>query len=165
MARWYAVHTKPRQERTALLHLERQGFTCYLPLIRERRRIRRQTQWISSAFFPRYLFAHLDLARQNTAPIRSTQGVVGLVRFGLEPAALPDGFVDRLRQECGDAGATHVVEWQAGEALEVTEGPFAGLRAVFAARDGEARVIVLMELLGRTQRLTLDEHQLQRAGA
>ena len=165
MARWYAVHTRPRQERTALLHLERQGFTCYLPLIRERRRIRRQTQWISSAFFPRYLFAQLDLARQNTAPIRSTQGVVGLVRFGLEPAALPDGFVDRLRQECGDAGATHVVEWQAGEALEVTEGPFAGLRAVFAARDGEARVIVLMELLGRTQRLTLDEHQLQRAGA
>lgn len=165
MARWYAVHTRPRQERTALLHLERQGFTCYLPLIRERRRIRRQTQWLSSALFPRYLFAHLDLARQNTAPIRSTQGVVGLVRFGLEPAALPDGFVDRLRQECGDAGATHVMEWQAGEALEVTDGPFAGLRAVFAARDGEARVIVLMELLGRTQRLTLDEHQLQRAGA
>lgn len=164
MARWYAVHTKPRQEHTALTHLERQGFTCYLPLICERRQVRRQTQWVSSAFFPRYLFARLDLARQNTAPIRSTQGVVGLVRFGLEPAALPDGFVDRLRLECGAGGMTQVVEWQTGQALEVTAGPFTGLRAVFAARDGEARVIVLMDLLGATQRVTLHEHQLQRAG-
>lgn len=163
MSRWYAVHTKPRQEQTALVHLERQGYTCYLPLIRERKRVRGQAQWVSAAFFPRYLFAQLDLTRQNTAPIRSTQGVVGLVRFGLEPAALPDGFVDRLRRECGEDGATHVVEWQTGEALEVTDGPFAGLRAVFAARDGEARVIILMDLLGRTQRLTLEEHQLRRA--
>ncbi|MEN9764019.1 MAG: transcription/translation regulatory transformer protein RfaH, partial [Pseudomonadota bacterium] len=28
---WYLVHTKPRQEDIALMNLERQGYTCYLP--------------------------------------------------------------------------------------------------------------------------------------
>ncbi len=31
---WYLIHTKPRQEHIALTNLERQGYTCYLPLLR-----------------------------------------------------------------------------------------------------------------------------------
>lgn len=165
MARWYAIQTKPRQEETALVHLQRQGYECHLPRIRERRLIRRRPVSVAVALFPRYLFAWLDLATQNTAPIRSTQGVVGLVRFGLDPAPLPEGFVEQLRAQDERGCIPELAGWQAGDALEVTEGPFAGLRAVFAARDGAERVIVLMELLGRTQRLAFAEHQLRRAGA
>ena len=29
---WFAVYTKPRQERIALENLERQGFRCFLPM-------------------------------------------------------------------------------------------------------------------------------------
>ncbi|MGB7290512.1 MAG: transcription/translation regulatory transformer protein RfaH [Candidatus Macondimonas sp.] len=164
MSRWYAIHTKPRQEETALAHLERQGFDCHLPRARERRRARHRYTMVTLPLFPRYLFARLDLATQNTAPIRSTQGVVGLVRFGLDPAPLPEGFVERLREQDNRGCIPELGDWQAGHALEVTQGPFAGLRAVFAARDGNTRVIVLMELLGRTQRLALPEHQLRRVG-
>lgn len=164
MARWYAIQTKPRQEETALLHLERQGYECHLPRIRERRLIRRRPVSVAVALFPRYLFACLNLATQNTAPIRSTHGVAGLVRFGLEPAPLPEGFVEQLREQDEQDGIPELGGWQTGDALEVTDGPFTGLRAVFAARNGDARVIVLMELLGRTQRLALPEHQLRRAG-
>lgn len=31
---WYLIHTKPRQEHIALTNLERQGYTCYLLLLR-----------------------------------------------------------------------------------------------------------------------------------
>ena len=34
MSNWYLIHTKIRQERVALENLERQGFKCFLPLIR-----------------------------------------------------------------------------------------------------------------------------------
>ena len=34
MSNWYLIHTKIRQERLALENLERQGFECFLPLIR-----------------------------------------------------------------------------------------------------------------------------------
>lgn len=164
MVRWYAIQTKPRQEETALIHLQRQGYPCHLPRIRERRLIRRRPVSIAVALFPGYLFAQLDLVRQNIAPIRSTRGVIGLVRFGQAPAPLPEGFVESLHEQ-DEAPGQEALDWRAGEALEVTEGPFAGLRAIFAARDGAERVIVLMELLGRTQRLAFAEQQLRSAGA
>lgn len=125
MSRWYAIHTKPRQEETALAHLERQGFDCHLPRARERRRTRHRYAMVTLPLFPRYLFARLDLATQNTAPIRSTQGVVGLVRFGLDPAPLPEGFVEQLREQDDRGCIPELGDWQAGHALEVTQGPFA----------------------------------------
>ena len=167
MSRWYAIHTKPRQEETALAHLERQGFDCHLPRARERRLLRHRYTMVTLPLFPRYLFARLDLATQNIAPIRSTQGVVGLVRFGLHLPPLPDGFVDMLRARDPDAAglALHNPDWRPGERLHIMEGPFAGLEALFAARDGAARVLVLMDLLGQAQRLSLPEHQLRSASA
>lgn len=167
MSHWYAIHTKPRQEETALAHLERQGFDCHLPRARERRLLRHRYTMVTLPLFPRYLFARLDLTAQNTAPIRSTQGVVGLVRFGLHLPPLPDGFVDMLRARDPDASglALNNPDWRPGERLQIMEGPFAGLEALFAARDGAARVLVLMDLLGQAQRLSLPEHQLRSASA
>jgi transcriptional antiterminator RfaH len=167
MSRWYAIHTKPRQEETALAHLERQGFDCHLPRARERRRMRHRYALVTLPLFPRYLFARLDLTTQNIAPIRSTQGVVGLVRFGLHLPPLPDDFVDMLRARDPDAAGLPLnnPDWRPGERLQIMDGPFAGLEALFAARDGAARVIVLMDLLGQTQRLSLPEHQLRTASA
>ena len=167
MSRWYAIHTKPRQEETALANLERQGFDCHLPRARERRLLRHRYTMVTLPLFPRYLFARLDLSTQNTAPIRSTQGVVGLVRFGLHLPPLPDGFVDMLRARDPDAAglALNNPDWRPGERLHIMEGPFAGLEALFAARDGAARVLVLMDLLGQAQRLSLPEHQLRSVSA
>ncbi len=167
MSHWYAIHTKPRQEETALVHLERQGFDCYLPRARERRLLRHRYTVVTLPLFPRYLFARLDLTTQNTAPIRSTQGVVGLVRFGLHLPSLPEDFVDMLRVRDPDASglALNNADWRPGERLQIMEGPFAGLGALFAARDGAERVIVLMDLLGQAQRLRFPEHQLRTACA
>ena len=53
---WYLVHTKPRQEVVALLNLERQGYECYLPLIRVERVRRHFAQIVTEAMFPRYRF-------------------------------------------------------------------------------------------------------------
>ncbi len=87
---WYAVCCKPRQEAIAEENLLRQGFHVNLPRIRIRRH--RRGQWIDAieALFPRYLFIRIDPYRCNTAPVRSTRGVVGLVRFGGQPAVVPD---------------------------------------------------------------------------
>lgn len=166
MPRWYTIRTKPRQEQKALTHLLRQGFQCHLPLARERRMVRGSHTQVTAALFPGYLFAHLELGEQNIAPIRSTQGVVGLTRFGSHIPPLPEGFVEELQAR--DPGARGIPigagDWQPGQRLRVTEGPLAGLEAVFSARDSVARVIVLMKLLGRPQHLTMPEHQLRAAG-
>lgn len=95
---WFAVFTKPRQEATAQQNLDRQSFETYLPQIKQSRRNR--GKWIEriEPMFPRYLFFRLDPNTQDSSPIRSSKGAVGLVRFGGEPVPVPEAVIRTLRE-------------------------------------------------------------------
>ena len=45
--------------------------------------------------------------------------------------------------------------FNAGEQVQITNGPFAGLQAIYQMDDGERRAMVLIEILGKSSRLTL----------
>ena len=85
---WYVVHTKVRQEALALTNLNRQGFECYMPMIKLEKIRQRKTATVAEPMFPRYLFIRLDTSGsgQSWSPIRSTLGVSQLVRFGGQSA-------------------------------------------------------------------------------
>jgi len=53
---WFAVNAKPRQERIALEHLQRQGFTCFLPMAINPYQRRSAKGPRIEPLFPRYLF-------------------------------------------------------------------------------------------------------------
>jgi len=162
MRTWYAIQTKGRQEAVAEENLARQGFVVHLPLLRAPKR--RRGKWLNvvEPLFPGYLFVELDLAVDNPAPIRSTRGVIGLVRFGGHSAPMPEGVVERLiaaarRADDGTVRCEHLFE--AGDWVEVVDGPLVGLRAVFLASSGDERVRLLLDLLGREHSVVLERHQ------
>ena len=164
--RWYAVCCKPRQESVAEENLLRQGFRVYLPRIRIRQR--RRGQWIDAVevLFPRYIFIRLDPKRRSTAPVRSTRGVVGLVRFGGQPAVVPDAVMDALRErEDADSGLHQDNRplFNAGEPIKLVDGPLSGMEGVFTQQDGDKRVIVLLELLGKANKVTVSRDWVARA--
>ncbi len=163
---WYAVCCKPRQEAVAEENLLRQGFRVYLPRIRIRQR--RRGQWIDAVevLFPRYLFIRIDPRRRSTAPVRSTRGVVGLVRFGGQPAVVPDAVMNALRQREDAASGLHEDKrplFSAGEPIKLVDGPLAGMEGVFTQQDGDKRVIVLLELLGKANKVKVDRDWIARA--
>ena len=51
----------------------------------------------------------------------------------------------------------------AGDRVKLVDGPFAGMEAVFAEKDGEKRVIVLLELLGKTNQVRVARDWVARA--
>ena len=53
MSTWYLIHTKIRQERLALDNLERQGFECFLSMMRAEKLRRGALQVVQEALFPR----------------------------------------------------------------------------------------------------------------
>jgi len=164
--RWYAVCCKPRQEAVAEENLLRQGYRVYLPRIRMRQR--RRGQWIDAVevLFPRYIFIRLDPKRRSTAPVRSTRGVVGLVRFGGQPAVLPDAVMEALRQrEDADSGLHQDDRplFNAGEPIKLVDGPLSGMEGIFTQQDGDKRVIVLLELLGKANKVTVSRDWVARA--
>ena len=164
--RWYVVCCKPRQEAVAEENLLRQGFHVYLPRIRITKR--RGGQWVDAveALFPRYAFIQIDPSQRSTAPIRSTRGAVGLVRFGGQPAVVPDAVIDALLQREDAASGLHQDSrplFCAGDIVKLVEGPLAGLEGVFEQQDGEKRVIVLLELLGKSNKVTVSRDWVARA--
>lgn len=161
---WYLVHTKPRQEETALLNLERQGYACYLPRLVVEKVRRRKAEMVSEAMFPRYLFVQLDTSGQGQSwsPIRSTLGVSRLVHFGNHPAKANDQLVALLRSREEALPAERL--FSPGEAVRVAEGPFAGIEAIYQTADAERRSVILLEILSKTVTLQIDTAALRKAG-
>ena len=161
-ARWYLVHCKPRQDGRALEHLERQGYTCYRP-VRTRERVWAGRRYVNSeAVFPNYLFIHLDRVNDNWAPIRSTIGVHQLVQFNNTPVPVPDEIVEGIRGRL--AGVTEEPYLSPGEHVVITAGPFSQLDAIFVANDGDERVVLLLNILQRDQRLSFPVGSVRKVG-
>jgi len=148
--RWFLLQCKPREVFRAVEHLGNQGFTAFVPTL-QREVMRRGRRDIAiEPLFPHYCFVRLSDLEDNWAPIRSTRGVTRLVRFGELPLAVPEHVVTALqaREAASQTGETAPEAlFSPGQKVMISGGPLAGLEAVFSARDGDERVILLLKLL------------------
>ncbi len=173
---WYAVFCKPRGEALAEANLSRQGYATYLPRVASERR--KAGKWVASTepLFPRYLFLSPRDDGHSLAPVRSTPGVTGLVRFGVQPAVVPAELIAELRAceaaASGAQAASGVAARQArrelfapGALVKFMSGPFTGLEGVFGKASGAQRAIVLLELLGRMQDVSVERDWIVPAAA
>jgi len=155
MSPWYAVMCKPRREALAEANLLNQGYRVFLPRLAIQRR--RDGRWVDSVepLFPRYLFLATANDRQSLAPVRSTLGVSNLVRFGGEPATLPEAVVESLRQrqDPSTGACAQRSPFKRGAAVKLQAGPFTGLEGVFDIEAGENRVFVLLDFLGKINKV------------
>jgi transcriptional antiterminator RfaH len=160
--RWYLIRSKPREESTAHAQLQRQGFNAFFPRVQQSVRIRGRWSERVGPLFPRYLFLHADAARQSLAPVRSTLGVNEIVRFGSEYATVPLEIIRSLMAEANPDTGVHELRgplFTAGSNVKIADGPFRGLEGVFECADGEERVSILLEVLGRRTRVSLSVNQ------
>lgn len=162
---WYLVYCKPRQETVARENLARQGYETYLPFMRDARRRQGRRVSVIAPMFPRYLFVHLSSQTDNWGPIRSTLGVVSIVRFGREAARVPDSLMAALRSREDTQGIQilPIEEYKPGSRVRITQGSFAGYEGIFQAASGRDRVTVLLEVLGREARTTVDTASIEPA--
>lgn len=141
---WYLVNAKPRQDDTAERNLVRQGYCCYRPLLVVERIEKGKISERPESMFPGYLFILLS-DDENWVPIRSTLGVKGLVSFGERPARVPEPVIDSIRGRTANVETRR--QFQLGDRVIVTDGPFSGIDAIFKCHDGNERVILLFNFL------------------
>jgi transcriptional antiterminator RfaH len=164
MSNWYTVYCKPQQDARAEEHLRNQSYEVFRPLVRVRRRYGVRIRQAVESMFPRYLFIQLNDVSE-WAPIRSTRGVAGLLRWGAYTPRVPEPVILDLRQR---TDVDHCIEletddFQPNDRIRITDGPFTGYEALFDSRSGEERVSVLLEIMQRTQRLMLPEQAIEYA--
>ena len=153
-ANWYVVATKTREEEKARINLERQGYSVLLPKLSLKKRRKGHWQVVTESLFPGYLFVALELGDDDPAPIRSTVGCIGLVRFAHAYRPVPGELIESLQvieSEANDVEAP----FKPGDKVRFVSGPFAGIEAVFDMARGGERAQVLLQLLGKQQRITV----------
>jgi transcriptional antiterminator RfaH len=149
---WYAVQSKARQEQRAELNLQHQGFECYSPKY-IRQQIKGGKKRVSEEYlFPGYLFVNLS-REESWVPLRHTRGVTRIVSFGDKPLVVDGEVIVQLKTR-SDAQVADS-EIAVGERVLISDGPLAGLEAIFMSMDGEERVVLLMSLLHRQQQIVV----------
>jgi transcription elongation factor/antiterminator RfaH len=147
--RWYLVHTLPRREQRACVHLEAQGFSIYFPQISKTIRHARQLRTVRAPLFPRYLFIALDLERDRWLSVRSSVGVSNLVTCGDRPIAVPPGIIETfIRNADGANLALFDDGLKKGQQVRLLSGPFADFVGTLERLDENGRVRVLLSIMG-----------------
>ena len=148
MKRWYLLHAKPRKEGFLWGEIQVRQIDGFYPQIKVQA-INPRARKIKP-YFPGYLFVHID-PENGDSEVRWLPGSNGLVRFGGEPASVPDSVVNAIRQHLDTlnaAGGELLGQIRPGELVDITGGPFAGCEAIFDARlPGSERVRVLLKMV------------------
>ncbi|WP_309045394.1 transcription/translation regulatory transformer protein RfaH [Marinobacter sediminicola] len=148
---WYALQHKPAQGDRALAHLQNQDIACFYPKVQvEKIKAGKRTQKLEP-LFPGYLFINLEQTDPAWAKLRSTRGVLRIVSFANKPAAIADGVIQHIKDSLGSVVQQGGLK--CGEAVQLGEGPFEGINAVFQAYDGAERAIVLISFMQKQQRV------------
>ncbi len=148
---WYALQHKPAQGDRALAHLQNQDIACFYPKIQvETIKAGKRTQKLEP-LFRGYMFVNLEQTDPSWAKLRSTRGVVRVVSFANKPAGISDDVIQQVKDSLDSV--TQQGGLKLGEAVQLGEGPFEGINAVFQAYDGEERAIVLINFMQKQQRV------------
>lgn len=148
MEKWYLLYCKRDQVLRAIEHLERQGVSAHNPTYKTEKMVRNRHKTVMEPLFPNYLFVKFDYEVIHFSTIRSTRGVSHFVRFGQNPVVVPNEVIATLVvpdfvKEMSDNLP------QKGDEVVITDGIFAGIQAIYNEPDGEARSVLLLNILNR----------------
>ena len=147
---WFLLQTKVKQEQRAAENLERQDVVSFCPMIRVDKISRGRRAEVLDVLFPGYLFVQLGESSVSTTAVRSTRGVSHFVTSAGAPIKVPQGLVEQLRQRVtADADVVMSQLPKPGAKMQIIDGPFKGLNAVFTEPDGNNRAIVMVTLLSQ----------------
>ncbi|MFV2035139.1 MAG: transcriptional activator RfaH [Halocynthiibacter sp.] len=157
---WAVASTHPSREHVALQNLTRQGFTAYCPMVRKRIRHARRVEEVLRPVFPGYVFIQIDVDQTQWRPILSTIGIRTLISFGSKLGLLDVEFVQGLKErECAGAVDMDKRPFAAGQKVQLVGGPMDGVLATVLSVEARDRIVVLMELLKRSVRVSVADHQ------
>ena len=80
----------------------------------------------------------------------------------MQPAKVDAQLVDLLRRREQALPAERL--FTPGEQVQVAQGPFAGIEAIYQATDAEHRSMILIEILSKTVSLKIDTAALRKMG-
>ena len=161
---WYAVCTRHQHEKAAARILEYKEFEVFLPLYKTRHRWKDRIKEVSLPLFPGYLFVRDGLER--CLPILTTPGICSIVSCGGRPTTIPSSEIEAVRRI---VESTLRVEphpfLKSGDWVRVKYGPIAGVEGILLRNKNIARLVLSVEMLGKSAAVEVDATHVERIPA
>src|SRR5262245_53641919 len=154
MGSWFCLRAQPKREHIAAACLRQiSEVEVFCHRVRFRKPTKRGPVWFVESMFPGYLVARFEspaFHRQS----KQRPGVRCFVQFGQRLAVLPHPLISEIRSRTGGDEIVEVSRaLQPGQEVEITQGPFEGLKAlVTRVINTRQRVEILIGWMGRTLR-------------
>lgn len=158
---WYAVHTRYQHEQHVNQQLESKGFPTFYPTCTKLQSWSDRNKKISQPLFPGYLF--ITEIENRHLHVVATPGVCGIVSIAGVPAPIPQTEIEAIRRALCNS---HMVEahpyLNTGDKVLVTEGPLSGVTGILVRNDKAAKLVLSVELLGRSVAVAMDTESVER---
>lgn len=162
--RWFACYTRARHEKRVALTLDERGMESFLPLVLRESQWKDRKKMVAFPLFPSYVFGHFSIA--ETHRVLSIPGVSTIVRIKGKPAIIRDHEIDNVRRFAMALATTgapvETIPFIAeGELVEVTSGPFAGVRGFVVEQRSRRRVLVGLEVIQQGFEIDIETRHLR----
>ena len=148
-AAWYLLYCKSGQSSRAQAHLTNQNVLCFNPVFEGPHLVKGKIKHGVEQLFPNYMFVKFNPEVIHTTTLAATRGVSHFVRFGNTLAILGDSFMTELMERIPGHQVSEGYGIQSGDKVQLTEGDFEGLEAIYQEPDGEHRSILLLNLINQ----------------
>jgi transcription antitermination factor NusG len=153
---WFALQTKPRNEKQVERLLTHKGYECCLPMYRQKRRWSDRVIEVELPLFPMYVFCRFNSSAIGKAI--STPGVTRIVGFGGQPAEV--GVEEMEVLQLLSQSRLLREPWAYipnGTLVQVETGPLTGAQGIFCFDEDRRRLVISVTLLQRSVAIHLDE--------
>ncbi|KKP67357.1 MAG: Transcription antitermination protein nusG [Candidatus Roizmanbacteria bacterium GW2011_GWA2_35_19] len=165
-AKWYVIHIQTSYEqrvkqaleqRVKSLGVEDKIFDVVIPtreiVVVKKGKKTKTTEKV----FPGYILIRMILNDDSWLVVRTTEGVTGFVGAGLKPTPISEREVDAIMKFVTQEQPKFKTKFSVGEAVKITEGPFADFLGTVEALDEQrGKVKVLVSIFDRETPVELD---------
>lgn len=154
-APWHAIWTRSRHEQSVREQLERKGYEAFLPTITRWSRWKDRKKKVDWPLFPGYCFARFEGGER--LPVLQCAGVVSIVSFDGDIAAIPEFEIDGIRKLVeSDLQFDPCPLIREGMMVEVAHGPLKGVVGRLLRKGAHARLILAVDLIGQAISVEVD---------
>jgi transcription antitermination factor NusG len=147
--RWYALYVRQRYEKIVESNLLDKGFEVFLPIYRSKRRWSDRTKVIEQPLFPGYVFCRFDF--HNRLPILIVPGVNFVVGLGQTATPIDPSELSAIQRAVNSGLPCEPWSFlKVGHQVRVKYGPLAGLEGFVLEVGKTCKLIISLNLLGRS---------------
>jgi len=158
--KWFALQTKPRNEKLVLKQIELKGIEAYLPLIEKVRIWADRKKKIEIPLFSGYVFIYAREDERLEA-ISNTSGAIRYIFYEKRPAVVSEREIDLIKQALREPEKISIEDKKIkkGDMIIVTRGIFKGMKGFVNEFRGNYKLTVNLEELSYSFSIILNANE------